>query len=79
MAIEWPCAVCGELVNVNRHAGNYKRVTGWVRMSRGGAGGINTIAVREDLPEYAHAACVDMLRKGNVVGQRSLLKERRDE
>jgi len=55
------CAFCEEPVDL-KSQGVLQRITGWERKRR--QGGANQITLRQTLPEYAHAWCVDDRKHG---------------
>lgn len=59
---EAPCAVCSEGCRPGA-ANTYQRQAGWAR-PRGATGGTHALALRLDLPQWAHAACIDDVKAG---------------
>lgn len=49
----------------------HKKVSGWAEAHRSG-GGINTIALRQDLGQYAHGICVETAKLRHGADQPSL-------
>ena len=64
------CRYCHTPISVNTDSGNYRRVTGWVKLRQKGA---NEVALCEDLFEYACRVCMSRLKSGVPVGQETLL------
>ena len=63
-----PCAFCG-----NEVQGHYRRVVGWEKVRRGGAGGLNRLVSRAETGEHACDACGYDLTHGMQPGTAKLL------
>lgn len=69
----WPdCSGCGHKVDPRANSGNYKKVTGYVRLRKRGA---NEVALRKDLNEFMHADCMEAIRMGISPGQLTFVME----
>lgn len=66
MSTELVCSFCGKPILDDRYA--WKEMRGWV--SPMGAKGLT---LSQPTGEYAHAACINLQKSGNLVGQESLL------
>jgi hypothetical protein len=56
-----PCEFCGNPVNLKAR-NTLQKVTGWEK--KRSQGGANQIILREPLPNFAHALCVDEYKQG---------------
>lgn len=61
-----PCVHCGEPIDAAR---DYRIVTGYERISRGGQGGTNAIRAPRRTERYGCARCVDKLASGVAIEQ----------
>lgn len=64
------CRYCDTEISVTTDSGNYRLVTGWVKLRARGA---NEVALAEDLFEYACRLCMGRLKSGIALGQETLL------
>lgn len=67
-----PCHYCKKPVDASVKAGNFKKVVGWSQVRS--RGGVHQIAFREDLDEYMHKECVDLLKMGISPDQQQLFE-----
>lgn len=56
------CEYCNESVDLSHSAGYARRVAGWELVRTGG--GLNALALREDLGEVMHRGCLERLKMG---------------
>lgn len=67
------CALCGEQIEPADPL-TWQRVTGWERKALAASRRRGSdIALREQLPEFAHSRCVNNHRLGIITGQQELL------
>ena len=70
------CTYCSAQLD-SRGLTTYRRVHGWAKVRR--KGGINSVTLADERDIYACAECIDKLKHGLSLGQRSLFQMGDDE